>query len=63
MWVESCSTFVEIETTEWKTSENKEVRWMREKDMKEVGITSGVKKILKAVKAQTGKTSPRKRKR
>ena len=34
------------------TAEKKEVRWMTEKDMKDVGITSGVKKILKAVKDQ-----------
>ena len=72
MWVESCNTsFVKIETTEWKTSDGKEVRWMRETDMVKVGITSGVKKILKAVKAaaaaaadtEKSSSSPRKRKR
>ena len=34
----------------WTTSDGREVRWMTEGDMNEVGITSGVKKILKSVK-------------
>lgn len=33
------------------TSDGREVRFMSEDDMKSVGITSGVKKVLKAVKA------------
>jgi A/G-specific adenine glycosylase len=68
MWIEACTTSVELETLEWKTSEDREVRWMREVDMKQVGITSGVKKILKAAKTHTGMTtksapSTKKRKR
>jgi A/G-specific adenine glycosylase len=54
MWVETCETSTELKLLEWGTRRKKEVRWMREKDMKEVGITSGVKKILKAVKTQIG---------
>ena len=67
MWVEACTTSIEIDTTEWTTEEGKQVRWMRDSDMNKVGITSGVKKILKAVQAQTkkkgSKSSQRKRKR
>lgn len=33
----------------WMTSSGREVRWMNKRDMKEVGITSGVKKVLQAV--------------
>ena len=48
------------------TSDGREVRFMSEDDMKTVGITSGVKKVLKAVKAlgagnlMVGKKSARK---
>ena len=34
---------------EWTTPSGKEVRWMNKNDMKQVGITSGVKKVLQAV--------------
>ena len=62
MWVETCCSFEEIEILEWTTSENKQVRWMREKDMRDVGITSGVKKVLKAVKNHTVvNTAPKKK--
>jgi A/G-specific adenine glycosylase len=51
MWVETCQVSIQLDMLEWTTSQHdKEVRWMREQDMKQVGITSGVKKILKAVK-------------
>ena len=49
-WIETSSTTGEtMPTVEWTTSIGREVRWMRGQDMKKVGITSGVKKILKAV--------------
>ena len=34
----------------WVTADGREVRWMNEQEMKQVGVTSGVKKVLKAVK-------------
>jgi A/G-specific adenine glycosylase len=34
----------------WVDSTGREVKWMNEEEMKTVGITSGVKKVLKAVK-------------
>jgi A/G-specific adenine glycosylase len=55
MWVEACclGKGSKPEITEWETAENsRQVRWMREEDMKEVGITSGVQKIIKAVKGE-----------
>ena len=67
-WIEISSTTGEtISTVEWTTSSGREVRWMREQDMKKVGITSGVKKILKAVQGhqrattKTARTSKRAR--
>jgi A/G-specific adenine glycosylase len=63
MWIASCISRVELDQLEWITARDKEVRWMREKDMTEVGITSGVKKILKAVKGHSKTKSQRKRKR
>ncbi len=38
--------------SEWISEKGKELRWMSESDMKDVGITAGVKKILKAVKEE-----------
>ena len=61
MWISSGKTEVEIDTLRWTTSSGRDFRWMREKDMKDVGITSGVKKVLKVVKGDTGKTQKRKR--
>ena len=46
----------------WTDSTDREVRWMNQNDMKEVGITSGVKKILKIVVARQ-KVKPIKRQR
>jgi A/G-specific adenine glycosylase len=65
MFIDTASSSVELEHKEWVTENGKEVRWMRESDMKKVGITSGVKKILKAVKEQGRESSPvgKKRKR
>ena len=52
---------------EYMAMGDRQVRWMREEDMEKVGVTSGVKKILKAVKTSTKssakKTTQRKRKR
>jgi A/G-specific adenine glycosylase len=57
-WVESSSTGIDIfDTLEWTASNGRQARWMREIDMAEVGITSGVKKVLKAVKEQSKPTS------
>jgi len=39
----------ESSSMSWKTEDGREVRWMSELDMKKVGVTSGVKKILAAV--------------
>lgn len=61
MWIECASSAMEVDGKEWTTSDGKQVRWMREKDMKQVGITSGVKKVMKAVKEQQQATAPRKR--
>jgi A/G-specific adenine glycosylase len=61
MWIECASSAMGVDGKEWTTSDGKQVRWMREKDMKQVGITSGVKKVMKAVKEQQQATAPRKR--
>jgi adenine-specific DNA glycosylase len=37
---------------EWYSTEGNQLRWMSESNMKEVGVTAGVKKILMAVKLQ-----------
>jgi A/G-specific adenine glycosylase len=68
MWLESAILDVDLKVTNWTTTDGREVRWMREKDWKKVGITSGVKKILKVVQSQHGDSasttvSARKRKR
>lgn len=60
MWVEhqaSTQTSVSaMQPIEWVSSTDKrEVKWMRESDMKKAGVTSGVKKILKAVKDEQQK--------
>jgi adenine-specific DNA glycosylase len=57
MWIGARTTLVELKTLEWKSSEDREVQLMREADMKQVGITLGVKKILKAAKTHTGMTT------
>jgi A/G-specific adenine glycosylase len=62
-WVESSSTGIDIDTLEWTASNGRQARWMREIDMAEVGITSGVKKVLKAVKEQSKPTTSSKRRK
>ena len=37
---------------EWKDCQGREVRWMNAEEMSSVGITSGVKKILKVIEAK-----------
>ena len=51
MWIEQASiTISAVKPTVWVSTTGREVRWMRESDMAKAGVTSGVKKILKAVK-------------
>ena len=53
MWVEHGDVSKLVDKSapdEWTSPEGKELRWMSEDDMHQVGITAGVKKILKAVK-------------
>lgn len=68
MWLEAAVLNVNLTVMQWMTTDGREVRWMRDKEMKTVGITSGVKKILKTVQLQQGSqsgtvTTPKKRKR
>ena len=50
MWIEVGNLYVDLGSDlEWTTISGKQMRWMNKNDMKEVGITSGVKKILQAV--------------
>ncbi|CAJ1954592.1 unnamed protein product [Cylindrotheca closterium] len=70
MWVRKYSLDVDLGEIEldYTAMGDREARWMREEDMEKVGVTSGVKKILKAVKTGPKKGAkkkavPRKRKR
>jgi A/G-specific adenine glycosylase len=60
MWIEHGDGSKHVDkliSVEWTSSEGKELRWMSEDDMQQVGVTAGVKKILKAVKlAQRGQS-------
>ena len=49
MWLEYAHCDVKPESLEWINAAGKQVRWMAESDMNQVGVTSGVKKILTAV--------------
>lgn len=67
MWLESGILSVQSSTVhkealslEWTSVSGRKVRWMHSDDMKAVGITSGVTKVLKAVN-QTSPTKKRKR--
>jgi A/G-specific adenine glycosylase len=65
MWIESstCAN-MDMDRLEFTTQTGqREVRWMQEQDMKQVGITSGVKKILKAASTASKKKIATKRKR
>ena len=67
MWVEMgdlVDVNLEDKDLEWTTPSGKEVRWMDKDDMKKVGITSGVKKVLQFVeKASSGVAQPKTKKR
>ena len=52
MWLQTASIETSLSVKDWITDEGREVRWMRERDMKKVGITAGVKKILNAVNSK-----------
>jgi len=63
MWVEVGDlSGVGDEDLEWTTPSGKEVRWMNKDDMKKVGITSGVKKVLQFVEKKSS-TEPKTKKR
>eukprot|EP00978_Attheya_sp_CCMP212_P001677 scaffold3453_cov54-Attheya_sp.AAC.2 len=60
MWVEHGTIIVNNKTeyvTSWTTEDGREVRWMSEIDMKQVGVTSGVKKVLSGVKGSRLKSN------
>mmetsp|Transcript_12881 Transcript_12881/g.19961 ORF Transcript_12881/g.19961 Transcript_12881/m.19961 type:complete len:619 (+) Transcript_12881:197-2053(+) len=61
MWIEHQSSndddSVAKFVTSWTASNGKSVRWMTKADMERVGVTSGVKKILKAAKPSVRKKS------
>jgi len=61
MWIEHATLMWNNgNAMEWTSqSTGQDVRWMRESDMDQAGVTSGVKKILKAVQAEQ-KTSQKK---
>ena len=46
-----------LKPIDWVSSNEREVKWMRESDMKQAGVTSGVKKILKAVQEEQQNSS------
>ena len=43
----------------WQSANGRDVRWMRQSDMKEAGVTSGVLKMLKAVNEEQSKSKKR----
>jgi len=54
MWVEvgDVTDLIDLKAgieMQWTSKDGRELRWLSEEDMKDVGITSGVKKILAAV--------------
>ncbi|KAG7343417.1 A/G-specific DNA-adenine glycosylase [Nitzschia inconspicua] len=65
MWLESGqfpTCLGKNDPLEWTSISGNQVRWMNEDDMKQVGITSGVKKVLKVVsQKQNSTTNKRKR--
>lgn len=66
MWIEHASFSVQdMGQTEWVDGKDRQVRWMFESDMQKVGVTSGVKKVLKAVKKvqETSTVNKRQRRR
>jgi A/G-specific adenine glycosylase len=67
MWLEAVHLLESVEPEslhEWTSSSGRQVRWMTSADMEQVGITSGVKKVLKAVQASAeGQTVHSKKRR
>lgn len=62
MWIEHSSIkFLEGFPLSFVNKDGVNVRWMTEGDMAKVGVTSGVKKVLGAVKSATDKKKKRKR--
>ena len=64
MWIEHkeiTSLEYEMSIRKWQDKNGREVRWMTADEMSTVGITSGVKKILKAIESK--KKSPRPKKK
>lgn len=56
MWIEHAHLDVKPETYDWVDVSGREVRWMRESEMSQVGVTSGVRKVLSAVQLHREKT-------
>ena len=66
MWIEHGDGSRHVDHSaldEWTSLDGKEIRWMSEEDMQNVGVTAGVKKILKAVKSQRQEPVKRSRKK
>ncbi|KAL7551515.1 hypothetical protein ACHAWF_018186 [Thalassiosira exigua] len=60
MWIDYASvqiSDINDDTNSWLASNEREVRWMTESEMEKLGVTAGVKKILKAVKDEQVKKS------
>ena len=55
MWIEHGALEDCCKETLWTATDGKEVRWMSKDDMEKVGVTSGVKKILKTVAIKSTK--------
>ena len=55
MWIEHGTLDDMSNETSWMSINGKEVRWMSKDDMEKVGVTSGVKKILKTVATKSMK--------
>merc|ERR1712238_97134 len=64
MWIEVGYLDVDLgNDLKWTAPSGKNMRWMNKSDMQEVGITSGVKKILQSVDSSLYSDSKLKRKR
>jgi len=64
MWIEVGYLYVVLgNDLKWTAPSGKHMRWMNKNDMKEVGITSGVKKILQSVDSSLYSDSKSKKKK
>lgn len=59
MWIEHVTLEDFCNETSWTSTHGKEVRWMSKGDMDKVGVTSGVRKILKSVAMKSTKKAKR----